>query len=434
MVIQSYNNIKNELNPVYIMIFTALLTGINNTMQTIFSIVTLVIMLYAIKKDNKSIYIMFPILLFFYSQLVIGTLSVFRLYSIILLFEIIKSGSYKCSIPRVFVFMLIAIYISITYMFTSIKEGLFLIVDIFSVMTIAMTISTDKIIFKKFAKVFIVTAMASGIYGYVYGNKIIASYDYKAGEYANYSNRYIGTFNDPNYAGLFFNIALCYILFSEGIQKYRRIISIIIIESIIILTLSMTAISVNIMILIVYIFNKGSIILKGAISIFLISIIIIMVNYKYVTIFEEIKIIDDLFTRANIVVNDFMAGNIEEATSSRSSIFNESLKKFSEQSLHNQLIGGNMFGKDDSQQVLNGKIISRDTHNLYLNLLLCTGLFGTVIIMSIFFIRSINKVIIYKKYKKDTDFMLLLTSIVFTIYSFTLSMFPEWRFVFMLFL
>ena len=159
-----------------------------------------------------------------------------------------------------------------------------------------------------------------------------------------------------------------------------------------------------------------------------------MVNYKYVTNFEEIKIIDDLFTRANIVVNDFMAGNIEEATSSRSSIFNESLKKFSEQSLHNQLIGGNMFGKDDSQQVLNGKIISRDTHNLYLNLLLCTGLFGTVIIMSIFFIRSINKVIIYKKYKKDTDFMLLLTSIVFTIYSFTLSMFPEWRFVFMLFL
>ncbi len=261
----------------------------------------------------------------------------------------------------------------------------------------------------------------------IYGIKIYidSSINLLEGE----SFRYILTFTDPNYAGMFLSIGLyMLILLKNEFGVVKRYLGIAVCIVSILLTMSSSAIFCNVVVVVMLIFSKGlrninlKLILKSScmIIIFLFVFLGVIINY-----FPSAK---RSLERFGEKVEFLKEGDLGNATTERSDLWNKHLDYFwNQENPIKILIGGNYL----TDKGFDKRHFSVVSHEVYIDSLICFGCLGTMCYIVTVLHQLYNK---WRKRKISPNHTLIFViSLIWTIYSFILSMFPFWAFVFFLF-
>lgn len=244
------------------------------------------------------------------------------------------------------------------------------------------------------------------------------------------SVRYTLSFMDPNYAGLFLSIGLyMLILLKDNFRLMEKIVGVTICIVSILLTISSSAILCNAIVALFLIFSNGfkniniKVIFKYAIIIVTFMIILFGITKNY---FPDAM---RSFERFEQKVELLKSGELGSATTERSDIWKKHLQFFGNQkSPIKILIGGNYL----TDRGFDAKHFSIVSHEVYIDSLVCFGLLGTLI-----YVVTVIHQFFYKwKYRNLSEDKKVIFAIIliWLIYSFILSMFPFWAFIFFMFL
>lgn len=394
----------------------AALTGLVSTpLLTICFIICCCVLLFC----NK-LYLIFPFVLFY--NTIFGTslgLSIMRIFSLFVCLNVLLRIKEKNTIkPRIGILFLIYILYILFVMVPSLEilSAVFLLLDIFSCFIVVSDVAKKQNLLREFFSVYSIICFISFFSGIIANNFIYNEYTL---------TRFNGTFEDPNYMGFFFTIAIFSIVCLKLFNKYLRVLFIISLYVMIFTSLSLTAIVVNLIVWLFYfIFNKN-LKSKNIVLIFL-SVFLVFILYNVGLYNKDIPIIGSLVERINGVIDNVALGNYGEATTGRTDLAFKHLDYFFNSSIVNIFFGG-----IPSNSRLIHSELGAAAHNEYVDMLLNVGVVGTLVLIFFFFSTMFQ---CYKKYKlsKDKTYLfILMGKVIWAVYALTLTMFLDYRFMFM---
>ena len=278
-----------------------------------------------------------------------------------------------------------------------------------------------------FCQWFIIALFSAMIYG-------LTAYLQESTLNTNVSIRFVLAFTDPNYAGLFLSIGLYMLIFQKDNFLFLvRAIGIVACSCFILLTLSSSALICNVVVLFVWgisnfpkLVTKKNEIQKVVIFVIAAVFLICILQYFANNMFPEMQRAIERFVEKILL---FRTGNLDSATTDRSSIWNEHLNFYINQNnMWKVLFGGNYL----TDRGFDTRYFDIVSHQTYIDSLLCFGLFGT----GIYVASIINQ--LYTKWKRhirsDNAYLIFIITIIWFTYSFILSTFPFWAFSLLLFI
>ena len=143
----------------------------------------------------------------------------------------------------------------------SLYTALLCMLEVTVVLFATTELKQSEYLFQGFWKMFVIAAISSAIVGLVGNNTIEASFSSGTGYY--FFDRIIGTFDDPNYAGFYYNLAIC-VCFTMDVFKNRvlKYFVIALLYVMLIVSVSVTALFANIILILCVLLFKNRISLK----------------------------------------------------------------------------------------------------------------------------------------------------------------------------
>lgn len=371
-----------------------------------------------------EVYLVYPIMLFYGYRL--GTLAgvtVYRWYTMLFLgITFLRSRSIKLNVKQLLVFGLFGIYCLAAICPWSLRSGIFAVLDMAGILVLitAYLKQPDKL--KYFFTVYVLCAFVA----YFTGTRL-EGLQYNAvigGEYVELV-RNMSTFEDPNYMGYFYTGAVFAVVGLKLFKPWLRVLTVVALYAMLLTTLSVTAIVVNAVLWLFYLWITKS--LNPKTLIFILVIVAAGIGlYQYGLHNPGDPVVGVLSMRIREKLMQAEAGDLGSATSSRSDLAIYHLQYFISQPIHKMLIGMN--AASALRIDLDGYRLA--AHNEYVDWLLNVGIIGTCI-MLYYLASTIYRPL--KNYRRDrtdrTALTVLMFKMVFVLYAFTLTLYGDYRFM-----
>lgn len=371
-----------------------------------------------------------PIQIFFYLQLIVGSVAVFRLYTLLYIISIIWKRYIDISIyKRNILYVIIGIFFSLFVIAPrELQRGIFLCLDIIILWSSTSELRAKNKINEEL-KYFVYAALCAGLYGMFSGAAYIT--EEVLGGYYTTMPRYLATFNDVNYAGMFFNIAIICCISLKNVFKNRVVKCAVLMALYVALlaTLSITAIICNAVLLILYFLLERKKNLIRIIAIIIIGIIIVYFLYIY-GLNNVDSTIGHFVYRISDRIMALKTGDYSAFTSYRVNKTNAHWDFFWNQGILKMLLGGNPI----SAAYTDSSVFTYAAHNEYVDLLLSVGIIGWILYFGTYIARFIKDLFFLLKEeckeKVDQEKTVVLVHACYLIYAATLTMFLDHRFLF----
>ncbi|MFF5396691.1 hypothetical protein ACFY5J_04725 [Peribacillus butanolivorans] len=217
---------------------------------------------------------------------------------------------------------------------------------------------------------------------------------------------------DPNFSSLIINSGIAILLAQNYRNPLIRFGMILVMVAAMVQTASITGLICLLLILLIY-FVVGLNLSKMSrnIVLFFLLTIILLQFYNGLPQDSKNESIDMYISRVEAKLDDFTNGNYNNLTTNRSSLTQQNLEYYTDQSFLKQAFGGNSLPPE-------GYNLS---HNTYIDLLLRFGVFGTIAFGFVIIKRLWKHFRQYYKTKENGEVFLL--KIVFLIFAGTLSIY-----------
>ena len=382
----------------------------------------IMLLLCAVMLFIDELYLALPLVIF-YNQwygTVFGV-SVQRFFSLmIMVLFLVKLGKEKKItlkyLAPFIIYLLYSVFVITQYNTT---RAIFSVVDIVCcIFIVSMYLNKDIDKLKRFFIVYALTGIAAIITGMLNQN-IMA--------YGNL-NRFMATFEDPNYMSFFYTIAIFSIMSLKIFKPWLRAIVVVVFSAAIIASASVTGIIVNVMLWLIYVTLVQKINIKTFVALIVVFVLIFGI-YKIGLNSSDDTMLGQMSGRIEEKIQELNEGNVSDATTGRSQLMRENFEYFLKQPFWKKLVGGTP---------VNTHYISYDVeraaHNEYVDLLINVGVIGTGILLWFFFKQYISYL---KKYLKNRDkhyLTLFMIKCVWVAYAFSLTVFMDYRFMFVFFM
>lgn len=396
--------------------------------QTILSI--LVLGFICILSFRNDLYLVYPIMIFYYAPLgIVFGVSVYRLYTIIFIVMTLIRFKDKLYFSKRFLapMLIFTLYNVLVMSQYSIQTAFFSLFDIICIIFIINFYLKNYDNLKAFFRIYVVAALFSFVTGIITNNVNSTGWNF-SGQFVEIS-RFQATFEDANYMGFFFIIAIVGLLTLELFNKKVRVILLVVLTGMILTTLSMTAIIANIIVWSLYLVLTKKITIKTIVNC-LILIVFSIILYHYGLSHRKTPIIGDLSYRIEDKIKALKIHDYATVTTDRSQLSYLHLNYFMQQGILKQLFGGNLA----NTYVVKLGDIRAQAHNDYIDSLLNIGIIGSCIMFGYVFKRTWN---VIKKYVSDNSkecLFVFLCKCMWLYYLMTLTTFLDFRFMFSLFI
>lgn len=301
------------------------------------------------------------------------------------------------------------------------------ILDTAVMVVLALRASGSDGIKRILLKTIVVTAIFSGVYGYISGNIFLYG-----GSGANIE-RYMASFNDPNYAGFFFNMAIFIVLCLEDFKKLRfKIPLLIVMYYFLIASGSMSGILFNAIGLVIFVICKYK--YKAILGLAVLAVLTGAVTFAVMKV-PKLRNLPIVVNMEERIVRQFVKTEETEGdmTSGRAVQWKNYWGYFKQQELEKKLFGGNMVMSYSVDQNLKDKF-GNVPHQAYISFILDFGIVGASI-MILFFLCKLCYTFIQMLYQKsDTSLIFFIISFMWLFYGFGFDYFGDWRFMIYYFL
>ncbi len=410
--------------------------GMAPAMESLLSIAMLGLALLLIRRDEFYIFLMFFI--FFVDQFNYGSDSpAYRIYSYLVLIkfivEIPKAKFRVPYLPAFLVFFLFCIFGVGSV--GGIRLGLHLFADVFIIYAILIRLKADPPLFRKMVFLFGAVAVAAGIYSMVAEN--IISYEVgREGVRSEEIVRYCATFGDANYAGFYYNIAIFGLLSLKAPKWYLRLPLILALHYFLMLTNSITAFLAYFLCLMLFLLlrfpKKAVIIFPAAAFVAIVVIGVIMA----VPALQEIDFIQNIIIRVSEQLRYLQSGRLDMFTSGRTEIWDYFLTCFRNQDILGKLFGGNVV-----TSAITGPEFTEylACHQAYIQGLLDFGILGAIVVFATVIGKFFYKFVTYftthiKGENADIVRVVLISTMMWLFFGFSIDFFLDWRFMYFFFI
>lgn len=380
------------------------------------SIIAVVVLLFASR--NKTILFLMPSMLIFYEYLVLpGGLSVWRVYTFLLVVFYISHRTNLELNNRHKIYVIIAVLYSLIVILgdtMQFQKVAFLIFDILVFCLYLNCIDSKNIVV--FSEVLIIAVCCSGVFGVLSGSSesTMVEMDRSYVE----TQRLLGTFTDPNYFSIFVNAAIFSTIIISKIPTFIRFGTVLLLYYILLATASMTALSANIIGILVILIFQGKI--RNRRAVFLVSLIIFGVigMVLYLSSRSEASFMNHFITR--LTSKFLMRGDVNDLTSNRTDLWLEHLSYYFEQSPFAILFGGNRMSAVSTVGAL--------SHQEYVDLLLCVGFVGACLLLFPNIVHTINMVKLSNRTGEEGAICGTMFKFLYFYYGFGLTMYLDYKF------
>ena len=369
-----------------------------------------------------KLYLGFPFVLFYNSVYgLVAGVSVWRIYTLLLLLQIMLrlfSGvtARLKYLPPLLIYVL---FLILVMMPNNPREAIFLILDVVGCLGIALELYADADALKQFFRVYAFVCLISFLTGAVIGNKIGNEYTYF---------RFMATFEDPNYMGFFFTLAIFGIVSLKLFKPLWRALIVIALYAMMLASLSITAIVVNVLLWIFYLAFTRRLRFSTAVVAAL-GVVAFALLYSYGLENPETPIVGDLASRIEEKLQSLSSGDLDDVTTGRTNLSGYNLDYFAHSPIWKMLIGGTSVNCRYLHPDLHGV-----SHNEYVDLLLNVGVVGALMMIAFFVGAYLGHVREYRRTKQNSDLCLVMVKTAWLVYAFTLTMFLDFRFMVMFFI
>ncbi len=270
-------------------------------------------------------------------------------------------------------------------------------------------------------------SVAAGIYGLLHGNSRVLTQN------GIEMLRFCGTSADPNIMSYKFILGMIALLYTDFIKsKYLKIFLEIFLALMVFKTGSTTAIiALCITVAMSLLLQKPSLkkIITVSVSCFL--IVFIVLNFdNFLVSLSKINFLNVPTTRLLEQYHSFVGGNVSEATSLRTDIWDGYMNYFrNEQGLAKQMFGGNVTNIYAIEKNFSSMSWAAAAHNTNIDILMCIGLVGLVLIYYIAIRALISDIKLYYESKEAIIAMRIITKAITVFYTFSISMFLSYGFM-----
>ena len=399
---------------VVMMLLTALTELVSQTVLSLGILICCCLLLF-----YNKLHLAFPFMIFYNSfyGLVFGV-SVFRLYTILVLISALihmtKKTTFKIKyLSPILVYTLYLIFVMIPAI--EFNGSLSVFIEILCVVgTVSVLVNHSKSELEKFFRVYAIVCLISFFTGTLAGNSIGGEYNY---------SRFMATFEDPNYMGFFFTVAIFALVTLKLFDKRIRLVMVVVLYAMIITTLSITAIVVNIALWLFYLVVMKKLKLRSIFVIILVVIILVSL-FNYGIENPNTPVLGDFSARIQEKLGDLESGNMGDFTTNRTDHAKEHFDYYIELPFFNLLFGGIPANTRYFDPHFSGV-----AHNEYIDMLLNVGFIGTMIMLGYF---TFNIVSYFKKYKESREnkyLFLVMAKTAWAFYAASLTMFLDFRFM-----
>ncbi len=412
------NKVKLQYIVIGIMLLLSILSGSGYISQTILSLGIVLCCAYLFIED-KLIYAL-PFIIFYndFYGLVFG-LSVLRIFTFMLIFRAIFKMFNECKIRWQYMIPIVVYLLFFTFVISgqSIRRSVFGMLDIVCCSILAIGIINDEKEYKNLFRIYTFVAMVAFVSGLLAGN-----FEMEGSEYTMEIPRFNSTFEDSNYMGFFYNIAIFSNVTLDLFKPRLKVLMIIVLEIMMLASLSMTAIVVNIALWLIYLILTKKIGIKSIILIAVVGVIALGA-YSYGLENPDAPILGALSYRINDKLEN--SDDIDAVTTNRTKLSEMNFKYFMNSPVYKQLFGGTSVNP-----VYLDPNIRAASHNEYIDLLLNVGIVGFLIMISFVLWRTWDIWCHYKATKSEMYLSIFMSKATWFIYALALTMFTDYRFLF----
>lgn len=379
---------------------------------------------------RDSVYLGFPFILFYGS--IYGGLfgvSVGALYSGILLFSVLLRlrATSKPKLSYAFPLLVYFFFLVFSLAPKTPHNAIMAFISLISCVLVATVyLQQDAEALKRFFKIYVLVALVAFITGLIAGNTMEHAYEYE--NEASEVTRFLATFEDPNYMGYFYTIAVFAVFILRLFTPKTRIFLIVILYAMILASLSMSAIVINIVLWFVYFATSKKMNTK-VLLIILLVLFIVYALYMYGLANRNAPVIGDLVYRLDSKWQSLLSNDLDAVTTNRSGLAQFHLKKFGQGSLTEQLFGGRIV----TPYYIDPTLGRGAAHNEYVDMLLNIGILGTTIMLVFFLGRIFHYKKLYNQTHEVQYLFLFVSKFALAAYMFTLTVFFDYRFALMFF-
>ena len=419
-------NIKTLLIMLYYILL--LLTGI--VPSPILTIVFCVIMIFLFPYEEFEC--LFPGMIIYYSYFVVPLIgiSLYRIYSILLLFKVLcafAKGKIGIRVDSFLVLMPLLSHALLSVSFENVRTGIFYIVDLILIFLLFSENYITGSQMKRMFSLFAIACASSVFSGIMLGNTMTLAYE--LGTNWRKTARFMGTFVDPNYCGFWYGFSILFCIISKPFKLWQRRIVVMVLFIGVMMTISFTSyISLAIMLLVyVILFKKISVKTFGyivVVGVVLVGVFIYGVNNP------DTPVIGDISYRVQSYTVDYEQSGEDSNAASRANIWKIVYREYEKQPITKQL-----FGMNPHVPSLN---LNTNTllpaHNDYMEMLYNCGLILTLIFYLGIFMRIYSSYGKFKCQKNEISSFVLMSKVSWLVFSFALSLISERVFMPILFL
>lgn len=403
-----------------ILLVCSILAGV--VYQPLIAFVVMAVNLLLLFQDK--LYLAYPFILFYneFYGTILG-ISTHRFFTMLVLMLIVFKVATNCKVTLkrdyllpIMVYVIYSLIVVSTY---SLQKAIFTIVDVIScVLLISTYFMGEKNKLKEFFSVYSFVALAAAVSGLINNN------------YMSYGvlNRFLGTLEDPNYLGFFYTVAVFAMITLKLFDKKVRWIMILLMYVVIVMSASMTAVIVNILVWLVYFIVIQKLNYKTVI-LGVVSACAAIYLYNYGLMHPDFPFLGQISGRIYGTIADFMIGDMSGVTTGRTNLVQAHLEYYLELPLLRMVFGG---------VPVNTQYIYYDftevAHNEYIDMLLNVGIIGTMILLGFFLRRMLQYWVDFKKAKNEVSLCLFILKLICVIYMITLTVFLDERFMLFFFI
>ena len=378
---------------------------------------------------TREIWLAFPILIFYYESfgLLFG-MSVYRYFTLLFfVFALMNCRKIPVRffhIVPLFIFALYSILVIAPY---DIRRAIFVLLDVVCIVLLVSCFLNNEKNLKKFFNIYVFTALCAFITGVVTNSTRVAE-QVIGGELVEVARNY-ATFEDPNYMGLFYSVAIFAMMALSLFRPVVRAVIAITLTVMILTSLSVTALITNVIFWLVYLFAYRKINMV-TFCCFLLALVALVGLYSYGLENPDAPVIGTFSLRIHDKLDSLAAGDINNVTTNRTALSQRHWEYFKQQPVLRMFFGMNAASTIKTD--LDGH--NGVGHQEYIDLLLNIGLLGTIIYLGVIITRTLK---MFSRARCNADaysgcvFML---KVIWLAYGFALTMFGDYRFMMLFFI
>lgn len=362
---------------------------------------------------SDGLYCLYPILFFFYSQLVAPFgIVVFRIYTLVFILRTVylilarEIRTVNVSKAVLAVFMLLT---ALRYMLFGGLVTIGVIIDLTFALCFSLEMGSGSERYSEFSKLFVFAAVISCIIG--------AFPSVGASE----GTRYLATLNDPNYLGFFLNIAIITVFLHPFFKKiYIKLPLLAVLYTALVASESITGVIGNALVLIfcvIALTAMGRLKLKYLAALTL--VIGVAVQIVCISQVKDWGIVTSASERVLTKIDALFLGDISGFTTSRSALWLINLEKLMARGGLSLVFGGGLVsavGRDAA-------LFPQTSHEEFIDVLISAGVIGAAVyILAVVFIFS-EDIAKLRAERRSEGWMRLGVKLIWLFYALGLTMF-----------